>query len=272
MNPVAKLFRRRPEETPPPPPRLLSYRVANLQGIGSRARQEDSFAFANAMDVTEIRRKGLLAVVADGMGGMEDGKLVSERAVAELLAGFGEMDRRADLAQQLRQCVLQTAQTLYGRFRGAGGTTVAACIFFQETLYWVSVGDSYIYLKRGNGLYRVNRDQNYRSELYLEAVRAGHLDPGPANADPDGHRLAQFLGKDELGEMDLSLRPLPLQDGDALVLCSDGVGGSLDEAAILDCLKADDPAEACARMDEQIYTLGRRNQDNYTALVINCGY
>ena len=224
------------------------------------------------MDVTEIRRKGLLAVVADGMGGMEDGKLVSERAVAELLAGFGEMDRRADLAQQLRQCVLQTAQTLYGRFRGAGGTTLAACIFFQETLYWVSVGDSYIYLKRGNGLYRVNRDQNYRSELYLEAVRAGHLDPGPANADPDGHRLAQFLGKDELGEMDLSLRPLPLQDGDALVLCSDGVGGSLDEAAILDCLKADDPAEACARMDEQIYTLGRRNQDNYTALVINCGY
>ena len=50
------------------PVRRLSYQAANLQGIGTRTRQEDSFAFANAMDVTAMRRDGLLAVVADLAG------------------------------------------------------------------------------------------------------------------------------------------------------------------------------------------------------------
>lgn len=272
MSFIKGLFRRKPERSPAPAPRLLTYRAANLQGLGTRERQEDSFAFANAMDVTEIRRRGMLAVVADGMGGMEDGKHVSEAAVASLLAGFHEMDRREDLAVQLGRCVQETAVKLYEKFQGAGGTTLVACLFFQEALYWVSVGDSFLYLKRGGSLCRLNQEQNYRTELYRETVRRGCLDPSEANADPDGHRLSQFLGKDEVEELDLSLRPLPLQSGDTLLLCSDGVGGALDEAALLDCLEEGEPARACARMDERIRSLARRSQDNYTALVIMCGY
>lgn len=272
MSFIKGLFRRRPEHPPAPVPRLLTYRVANLQGRGTRERQEDSFGFANAMDVTEIRRRGMLAVVADGMGGMEDGKRVSEAAVASLLAGFNEMDRREDLAAQLGRCVQETAGRLYEEFQGAGGTTLVACLFFREALYWACVGDSYLCLKRGGRLYRVNKEHNYRTQLYLEAVQAGRLDPTEANADPDGHRLSQFLGKDEVEELDLSLRPLPLQSGDTLLLCSDGVGGVLDENALLECLAAEDPAQACARMDERIRALNRRSQDNYTALVVSCGY
>ena len=55
--------------------RQLSYRIANLQGVGARARQEDSFAVANAMDVSQIREQGLFFAVCDVMGGMKDGKL-----------------------------------------------------------------------------------------------------------------------------------------------------------------------------------------------------
>lgn len=272
MNPFTGLFRRNRERSRPPAHRLLTYRVANLQGLGTRARQEDSFAFGNAMDVTEIRRRGMLAVMADGMGGLADGKRVSENAVAGLLAGFNEMDRQGDLAAQLGQCVLDTSDKIYDQFQGAGGTTLVAGIFFQEVLYWVSVGDSFIYLKRGRKLCRLNREQNRRTELYLEAVRAGRLDPSEANADPDGHRLCQFLGKDEVNELDLSLRPLPLQHGDVLLLCSDGVGGVLDENALLECLEAGDPAHACTRIGERIQALGRKSQDNYTALVVACDY
>ena len=65
------LFNRKRRQ-PRPPERLLSYQVANLQGIGTRERQEDSFAFVNALDVTEMRRKGLLAIVADVMGGLNN--------------------------------------------------------------------------------------------------------------------------------------------------------------------------------------------------------
>ncbi len=273
-NPITGWFRHKPRRVrgKAAPPRLLTYRVANLQGLGTRERQEDSFAFANAMDVTEIRRRGMLAVVADGMGGMEDGKRVSEAAVASLLACFNDMDRQGDLPGQLRRGIEDTAAKLYGEFQGVGGTTLVACLFYQEALYWASVGDSYLYLRRGGRLYRMNREHNYRTELYQEAVRQGRLDPSEANADPNGHRLSQFLGKDEVEEIDLSLRPLPLQDGDAVLLCSDGVGGVLDEAALLECLSAVDPSQACASMDQRIRALCRRSQDNYTALVVACGY
>lgn len=273
MSFIGRLFRRRGERQPDSDvPRLLTYRVANLQGQGSRQGQEDSFAFVNAMDVTKIRQEGLLAVVADGMGGMEDGKLVSEAAVAGLTHNFSMLDRDGDIAAQLVECVLRTGKRLYERFQGAGGTTAAVCFFYQEALYWASVGDSCIYLKRGQGLYRLNQEQNRRTSLYLEAVREGRLDPSEADADPDGHRLSQFLGKDEIDEVDVSLRPLELAAGDTLLLCSDGAGGVLSSDELRSCLNESSPALACARMQECILAAGRKHQDNYTALVIMCGY
>lgn len=251
---------------------LLSYQAANLQCIGTRERQEDSFAFVNALDVTEIRRKGLLAAVADGMGGMNDGKLVSEGCIAGVLSEFQSLDREGDLAAQLRDCVIQTNQRLYDRFHGEGGTTLVAAFIYQELLSWVSVGDSYLYLKRGPGLYRLNRDQNYRSKLYLEAIRSGALDTTEADQDPDGPRLSEFLGSESVEEVDQNLRPLRLTDGDSLLLCSDGVAGVLRESELLECLSTVSAQETCERLDARIRALGRANQDNYTALVIRCAY
>ena len=66
--------------------RLLSYNVANLQGKGSREYQEDSFGFVNALDVTEIRIKGLFAAVADGMGGMQGGREASTLVMKTMMA------------------------------------------------------------------------------------------------------------------------------------------------------------------------------------------
>lgn len=264
--------RREPETLPPPPPvRLLSYRVANLQGVGTRQRQEDSFAFVNAMDVTAIRTKGLLAVVADGMGGMEDGRLVSQAAVRFVTEGFARLDRTADPGPQLRQLVLEAGDEVYRRFQGNGGTTIVLCLIFEEKLWWVSVGDSFLYLRRGGGIYRLNRDQNYRGSLYLQAVRSGVLSSAQADADPDGHRLSEFLGSGSIGEADASVRPLALEDGDRLLLCSDGVGGVLAPDELCRCLDGS-PAEACAAMEAGIRAAGRRHQDNYTALAIACGY
>ena len=151
--------------------RRLSYQVANLQGRGTRERQEDSFAFANALDVTEILRRGLLAVVADGMGGLKDGREVSQACVAQVLSAFSDLDPEEDLAGQLRTWVDRANDALYDRFQGEGGTTLVACLFLREQLWWLSVGDSYLYLLREGGLCRLNRDHNHLERLRLEAVR-----------------------------------------------------------------------------------------------------
>lgn len=264
------LFNRK---SPPQPPveRRLSYRVANLQGQGTRERQEDSFAFANALDVTEMRRKGLLAVVADGMGGLSNGKLVSEACVKSVLSDFAEMDREGDLPGQLRESAAEASRRLYQQFRGDGGTTLVAALLFQEGLHWISVGDSYIFLKRGRGLFRLNREQNLRAQTYLEYIQDGRLDPTAADSDPDGPRLSEFLGRGELEDVDQSLRPLPLETGDRLLLCSDGAAGGLSEASLSACLEAPSPEEACRRLEAEVLALRWAHQDNYTALVIECG-
>ncbi len=251
---------------------LLSYQAANLQCIGTRERQEDSFAFVNALDVTEIRRKGLLAVVADGMGGMSDGKQVSEACVSSILSEFQNMDRDGNLAAQFKESVMKTNENLYKRFCGKGGTTLVAALIYQENLFWISIGDSYLYLKRGKGLYRLNRDQNYRSKLYLEAIRSGTLNTAKADSDPDGPRLSEFLGSESIEEVDQNFRAFRLIDGDTILLCSDGVGGVLKESEILECLSTVSTRDMCAKLDSKIKTLNRLNQDNYTALVIRCAY
>lgn len=255
-----------------PMDRLLGYQLANLQGKGTRQRQEDSFAFVNAMDVTEIRNSGLMALMADGMGGMQDGKLVSEAAVDVLVEDFGRMDRQQNLGIQLKKSIYHANDILYQKFKGSGGTTMVACILFQEKLYFASVGDSFLYLKRGDGIYRLNREQTCRQEAYLDLLRNGNLDKTQTDMDEDGLRLSQFLGRDELEEVDALYRPWHIMDGDILLLCSDGVGGVLTEQILLECLGEPTPEQTCRRMEQEILAQGRLHQDNYTALVIACRY
>lgn len=249
---------------------LLSYQVANLQQKGARPYQEDSFAFVNALDVTEIRENGLMAIVADGMGGMEAGKQVSEMAVSCMVSAFSQMQRTGDLALQLRNAVIAADDALVQRFKGIGGTTLISCIIYDEKLYFASVGDSYLYLMRGGSLYRLNREQNYRHQLYTEAISAGSIDPTEADQDPDGHRLSAFLGMGGLSDLDYLRQPLPLRDGDILLLCSDGVGGVVTESQIIQNLSNNSAAEMCLNLDESVRRAARVHQDNYTALVIRC--
>ncbi len=266
----------RPEEhaspAPAVPKRLISYRVANLQGVGSRERQEDSFTFVNAMDVTEMRRNGLLAIVADGMGGMRDGKVASETAIACMKKDFQAMDRSGDIAAQLRDSVLNAGARVFDSLGGGGGSTVVACIFYEEQLWFASVGDSFLYLLRDGQLLRLNREHNVLHERYLETIRSGSMDPEPARADWEKSALSQFLGMDVLDDVDYLRRPLKLHDGDRFLLCSDGVAGVLSEAALQSYMEKGTPADACAAMEKAILMENRQYQDNFTALVVQCGY
>ena len=252
--------------------RLLSYRVANLQGQGARDYQEDSFAFANALDVTDIREKGLLAVVADGMGGMEGGKTASGCVIKTVLSDFEQMDRNGDLSAQLKKTALHASREVNRLLDGVGGSTIVAGIFYQEMLHFVSIGDSYIWLLRGGELIRLNQEHNRRSEVWLETIRSGSMDPSAGRNNFEAEALTQFVGMDGAGTVDASRHPLRLRDGDALVFCSDGVGGVLTEEETVSCLTGRTADQACLAMDGLIRQRNLSYQDNYTALVIQCGY
>lgn len=266
------LFRKKKENKSPEVKKLLSYQVGNLQEIGARTRQEDSFTFVNAFDVTGIKEKGLLFVVCDGMGGMKDGKVASETAIASIRQSFNDMDRGADLAEQLKESVYLAADEVEKRLEGDGGSTLVAGILFQEKLYYASVGDSFLYLKRGKQLYRLNREHNLCCQMYLESIRSGDMDPNEGRESPEAAALTQFLGMTGLSDVDCSVRPLPVRDGDVLLACSDGVGGVLAEEEILNALSLHSAQEMCQQMKQGIFLHAKVNQDNFTALVVKCLY
>lgn len=252
--------------------RLLSYQVANLQGVGARARQEDSFTVANAFDVTEIKEKGLLFVVCDGMGGMKDGKVASETAIASIRNSFVEMDRSGNLAEQLKDSIYRAADEVERALGGDGGSTVVACIIFEEKLYFASVGDSFLYLKRGNSLYRLNHEHNLCNQIFRETIQSGSADPTEGLNSPEAVALTQFLGMSGISEVDYLKRPYILQDGDVLLACSDGVGGVLTEREVQDALSQNTSRDMCVMLEQGIVAHAKKHQDNYTALVVKCMY
>ena len=263
-----------PAEAPAPraPARLLSYRVANLQGVGSRARQEDSFTFVNAMDVTQMRENGLLAIMADGMGGMQDGKAASETAIASLRADFQAMDRSGDIPGQLRESALRASERVYGLLGGEGGSTLIQCLFYREQLWFACVGDSALFLLRDGELCTLNRQHNVLHERYLDTIRARRMDPSYARDDPEKHALTQFLGMYGMDEVDVLLHSLPLHDGDRFLLCSDGVADMVPKDLLQQCMENESPDAVCASIEQAVLAANNPYQDNYTALFVQCSY
>ena len=250
---------------------ILSYRVANLQMIGARENQEDSFAVINALDVTKILTDGLFAVICDGMGGMKDGKLISEAAVQGFVTSFYNLDlqEKENIPSQLSDACHSVNNTIRESFGDSGGTTVALVLVFNSELYWLAVGDSPIFLKRGGNLIKLNKEHIYLNELYLRELQRETIYKASAETANQKESLTEYIGKSEIEEIDLSRTPLPLGIGDVIFLCSDGVSSYIDESEISKAVDLP-PKETCAYLDAAIKSKNHSTQDNYTCVIISC--
>ena len=251
------------------PPAGLALRAANVQGIGTRERQEDSFALCNVSDPAALERQGLFAVVADGMGGMDNGREASSAAVDAMTQLFRALLEEGEIPRQLREGICAVSDGIYQRFQGRSGTTLIAVRILEGMLHWVSVGDSAIFLKRGEGVFQLNREHTCLNELYLRELEADRVDRARAEMDEDARRLTAFVGMDHLTQVDQSLRPLRLRRGDTLLLCSDGISGVLTPAELLEAmsLEAD---QGCQLLETMVEEKALPGQDNYTGILITC--
>ena len=227
-----------------PIPRGPALQVGNVQGVGARERQEDSFAVCNASDRSALEREGFFAVVCDGMGGMDSGNEASEAAVEAFLQLFHSLLAEGDIPRQLREGTLAVSDGIFQRFRGRSGTTAVAVRIQGGGLHWISVGDSAIFLKRGECVFQLNREQTCLNDLYLRELRQEPIQKERAEGDEDARRLTAFVGIDCLGQVDQSLRPWVLRDGDVILLCSDGISGVLSPAELREAMSLP-PDEGC---------------------------
>lgn len=269
-----KLFSREKARPPEPVPELpapaegsLTLRVANVQGQGERERQEDSFAIVNAADPELQKTQGLLALVADGMGGMEDGKAASQWTAECFLQLFQE--REEDVPNWFYRSVHAVSDSVFQSFGGRSGSTLVAVHIREGLLHWLSVGDSGIFLMRNGGVFQLNREHTCLNQLFLQELEREPIDKGRALSDPDAPRLTSFVGINRLAEVDLNLQPMELKRGDALLLCSDGISGVLTPPELLEAMSLE-PEEGCALLERMVLEKNVIGQDNYTGVLISC--
>lgn len=242
-------------------------RVGNVQGVGARERQEDSFAICNVSDPEAIERQGLFAVVADGMGGMDSGNEASEAAVEAMVQLFRSLLEEGDVPQQLREGVLAASDGIFQRFQGRSGTTVVAVRLLGDTLHWLSVGDSAIFLKRGECVFQLNREHTCLNDLYLRELQQEPIQRERAEQDEDARRLTAFVGIDHLDRVDQSLRPWHLEPGDVILLCSDGISGVLAVPELKEAMSLP-PDEGCRLLETMVLEKNLPAQDNYTGVMV----
>ena len=219
-----------------------------------------------------------LCLVADGMGGHNAGEVASDMA-ADAIVNFlrctfeGEdvtWPYGIDPDLTLDANRLQTAIRLGNRrvFRAAEshdeytgmGTTVVAALVDVDRLSFAGVGDSRVYLFREGRLEQLTVDDSWVARLPTDDPRIE-----PAARHPMRHVLTNVVGA--RAQVDFEVMERPLEDGDALLLCSDGLHGELNDETIAQIMgTSDDPAAIADRLVQA--ALSGRAADNITAVVV----
>lgn len=242
--------------------------IANIQGIGAREEQQDSFG------VTDVRnlRKGVFAVVADGMGGIDNGEEISRLVTSYMVNSFLSLPDGAYDPVTLLLSMVYGAQNKARAFieqhgKSLSGSTLVAMVIKNYALYFVSVGDSRICLLRGGALIQLNREHNCALSLDEKAMR-GEISLAEARNDPERLALTSFIGLDGQLQIDINTTPLQLMSNDRVILMSDGVFGVLSEDEIVKAASLPSLQDAGAALEQAVCLKNRPCQDNFTAIII----
>lgn len=233
--------------------------------VGTRENQQDAmFVERNA------EKNYTLAIVCDGMGGLDGGAIASQSAVSYIAGEVHDVADRAGIHKELLRITRDADKVIADLKDESGneikaGTTMVAVFIKDGILHWVSVGDSKLYLMKQGILKCITNEHNYSFMVRQNAVE------GKLEFDPKVRRdaLVSYLGIGGLTYVDTNQAPVTLQDGDMLLLCSDGLYRNLSEDMICELMKEKADVN---RIAENLTTAALLNakgsQDNTTAIVL----
>lgn len=211
-----------------------------------------------------MARKGALFIVADGMGGHAAGEVASEIAV-DAVTNVYYQDDSDDAATSLLHAIKRANALIHQRaaenmLRSGMGTTCVAAVLRGSTAYIANVGDSRAYIVRGGTVRQISQDHSW----VAEQVRAGLLTEEQARTHAQRNVITRCLGTQS--DVDIDVFPEPLEENDALLLCSDGLSGLVSDDEIQRIVEQAVPQESVYHLIERANENG--GPDNITAIVI----
>ena len=249
--------------------------VAGGQIQGDRDYQEDDFSIRLLTDESAPADEDrLLLVLADGMGGHAGGAVASKTVVEAFQDAF---HHTPDGIANRFNAGVSTANDAVREKQQADpnlsemGTTLVAAVVIGPALYWVSVGDSLLWVFRDGHLHRLNADHSMRPVLQ-DLVELGRMTEEEALNDPRANQLRSAIFGDTVPLIDMNADGFGLERGDLVVLASDGLE-TLPEEVLAEVIMAgaDDAQGIVEALLDGVARAGRPGQDNTTALVYRVG-
>ena len=246
----------------------LTLDIAQRTDIGlKRANNEDNLISVVPEDNQLLHTRGALFVVSDGMGGHERGEVASELTIQKVKEYYYQ-DIQNDIPTALQEAIKKANASILQKIAATGesgtgnntmGATCVAAVLHEQTLYVANIGDSRVYVLRAGQLRQITRDHSVVAQL----VESGEITPAEARVHEKRNVIYRSLGQPEV-EIDLFSEPV--QKGDILILCTDGLCGVLEDEDLRAIVEHTSPDESVQRLIERANAEG--GPDNVTAIVV----
>ena len=229
-----------------------------------RQHNEDSHGIWQPGDPGTLESRGVLLVVADGMGGSQAGEVASRIAVQTVIRVYQESS--GDPLDDLANAVAAANAAVHGESTSrpdlAGmGTTCTAVVVQGLDLLYAHVGDSRAYVSRGGRIRQVTHDHS----LVAQMVREGQLTPEQAKTDPRRNVVTRSVGVGPEVEIDCDRMDSALEPGDTLLICTDGLHGLVTDDELADIANGNDLETACHEAIDRANERG--GPDNITVVL-----
>lgn len=225
-----------------------------------RSKNEDSWLVKRIRERPEL----WFLAVADGMGGFEGGEFASRLAIETCYQYVARLVGHGDLPEILENGVRKANEAVYregiGLFGYPGmGTTLTAALIQGNDLYVSHVGDSRAYLISSGGIRQISEDHSVVGEL----MKNGAISEDEAMHHPQRHILTLALGTE--ADVPVSSYREKVEEGDTVVLCTDGLTTLVSSSEILDAIKSKPKGEVSNFLSN--LAISRGGYDNITLIV-----
>jgi formylglycine-generating enzyme required for sulfatase activity/serine/threonine protein phosphatase PrpC len=248
----------------------VGFDIASDQIDGARDYQEDAY-MVNQLGESDTGDLCSLIVMADGMGGHAAGNIASNMVVATFNKTFQSNFPTSDISEVLTDALNRSNDQIRASvketpaLRGMGCTMVSAYLE-DANLYWVSVGDSHLYLVRDRELIKQNADHSYGAYLDMMKEQGMEIEE---QAGMSRNMLMSAMTGEEISSIDVSEAPVKVRPGDRVIIASDGLD-TLGDGAIIQYSSWSATAKECVyALLKAVEDANKINQDNTTLIVVD---